>query len=344
MADVTRPGVTKLAGPALLLLALAAPIGAGPGDDNRAPDLDGCEVLRVPAGNKVAFRAYAEGVQVYRWDGAGWALVGPEAWLFDQDGDVVGIHYAGPTWESNSGSTVKGAVLQRCTPDPDAIPWLLLGAVSSDGPGIFRRVTFIQRVNTAGGLAPAAPGAFPGEVARVPYAADYYFYRAHRVTGAGDGRPDVGRGSAGHGCDSDRVSTRISVNPANAVPLIVPCGWGRGRLRASPGAEPGESRPEPSGAVECGCLSEPAVGEGQVERLRPRHPVPIRRPIMSAQDPVEALPLDRRRAIFLTVVEVQDGGTAVGESRAEVARRFVVTEDEVKAIEREGLAYQWPPL
>jgi hypothetical protein len=65
---------------------------------------------------------------------------------------------------------------------------------------------------------------------------------------------------------------------------------------------------------------------------------------MTAQEPTEGIPLDRRRAIFLAVVEAQDGGTAVGDSRAEVARQFGVTEDDVKMVEREGLANQWPPL
>ncbi len=51
-------------------------------------------------------------------------------------------------------------------------------AVETDGPGIFRRVAFIQRVNTTGGTAPAAPGTTVGEEARVPYTAEYYFYRA----------------------------------------------------------------------------------------------------------------------------------------------------------------------
>jgi hypothetical protein len=167
----------RLAALALFLLAFVAPAGADPGDDNRAPDLSDYPDLQAPEGNKVAFHAYAEGVQIYRWNGASWVFVGPEAWLFDQDGDVVGIHYAGPTWESASGSKVVGAVIARATPDPGSIPWLLLGAVSSEGPGIFHRVTYIQRVNTVGGKAPAEPGDFPGEVARVPYTADYYFYR-----------------------------------------------------------------------------------------------------------------------------------------------------------------------
>jgi hypothetical protein len=70
-------------------------------------------------------------------------------------------------------------VIDRCTPQPDAIPWLLLAAVTSEGPGIFHRVTSIQRVNTVGGIAPADPGNFSGEVVRVPYTAEYFFYRAH---------------------------------------------------------------------------------------------------------------------------------------------------------------------
>ena len=39
-------------------------------------------------------------------------------------------------------------------------------------------MTFIQRVNTTGGIAPAAPGTTVGEEARVPYTAEYFFYRA----------------------------------------------------------------------------------------------------------------------------------------------------------------------
>src|SRR5262245_54102623 len=179
MADLIRQGAIKLAVPALLLLALVAPVGARTADDNRLPDLGDCEELEVPAGHKVAFHAYAEGVQIYRWNGTSWVFLRPEAFLYaGEDDDPVGTHYAGPTWESVSGSYVVGAVLERCTVDPDSIPWLLLEAVSSDGPGIFDRVTYIQRVNTEGGLAPAGPGAFIGEVARVPYTAEYYFYRA----------------------------------------------------------------------------------------------------------------------------------------------------------------------
>jgi Protein of unknown function (DUF3455) len=55
---------------------------------------------------------------------------------------------------------------------------LLLQTVSTEGPGIFHRVTYIQRVNTTGGLAPTDPGPSIGALVEVPYAAEYYFYRA----------------------------------------------------------------------------------------------------------------------------------------------------------------------
>jgi hypothetical protein len=163
----------------LALLGLAAPVAAEPGKDNRAPDLADYPKLQVEAGHKVAFRVYAEGVQIWRWNGITWVFQKPEAVLYGsvaEDG-IVGIHYAGPTWESASGSYVIGAVIERATPNINAIPWFLLGAVKSDGPGIFDGVTYIQRVNTVGGIAPADPGDFVGEEARVPYTADYFFYR-----------------------------------------------------------------------------------------------------------------------------------------------------------------------
>jgi Protein of unknown function (DUF3455) len=165
----------------LFLLTVVAPAGADPGNDNRAPDLGTCQNLHPPGGNKVASHVYAEGVQIYRWDGTSWVFLVPDALLFADAGyeGIVGIHYAGPTWESVSGGKVAGTVFDRCTPESDAIPWLLLRAIFNEGPGIFHRVTFIQRVNTVGGIAPTDPGNFIGEVVRVPYTAEYFFYRAH---------------------------------------------------------------------------------------------------------------------------------------------------------------------
>ena len=52
-----------------------------------------------------------------------------------------------------------------------------------------------------------------------------------------------------------------------------------------------------------------------------------------------------RKEIFLALVKAQDEGEmTVQESRRAVGREFGVGEDQVKAIEREGLDGGWPPL
>jgi hypothetical protein len=151
----------------------------GASTDQVAVDLGDCDELRPPAGSSLAIHVYARGVQIYRWDGASWAPVGPSAQLFAdaKSKALLGTHYAGPTWKSTTGSNVVGEVIDRCTPDADAIQWLLLRAVRSEGPGVFLGVTHIQRVNTVGGKAPAEPGTV-GQVREMPYTADYFFYRA----------------------------------------------------------------------------------------------------------------------------------------------------------------------
>lgn len=175
-----KRAITRVA--LITVAALSLTSAARAADDNRAPELPPgvCDQVQVPDGHKVSSRVYASGVQVYRWNGAAWDFVGPVASLFADHNfrGQVGTHYGGPTWESNSGSRVVAARVAGCTPDASAIPWLRLQAVSNDGPGIFNRVTFIQRVNTAGGLAPTAPGSAVGEERKVPYTTEYYFYRA----------------------------------------------------------------------------------------------------------------------------------------------------------------------
>ena len=99
--------------------------------------------------------------------------------MLDNQGNKVGKHYAGPTWEANDGSKVVGEVLAKDNgPDPAAIPWLLLRAKANAGSGIFSRITNVQRLNTQGGKAPAdgCTQAKAGTELRMPYTADYYFY------------------------------------------------------------------------------------------------------------------------------------------------------------------------
>ena len=152
-------------------------------ENDNGPELPAqCSSIQVEAGNTLAFHAYARGVQIYIWNGTAWVFDAPRAGLFAEANyfGEVGSHYRGPTWESKSGSKVLAARVlgTGCTPDSTAIAWLLLKKVSANGPGIFANTTFIQRVNTTGGLAPTAPGSSVGEVQEVPYTAEYYFYRA----------------------------------------------------------------------------------------------------------------------------------------------------------------------
>jgi hypothetical protein len=58
----------------------------------------------------------------------------------------------------------------------------------------------------------------------------------------------------------------------------------------------------------------------------------------------EPLSEDRRKEIFLALVDAQDHEISVAQSRKMMAQRFGVSESQVRQIEREGLAQQWPPL
>ena len=53
---------------------------------------------------------------------------------------------------------------------------------------------------------------------------------------------------------------------------------------------------------------------------------------------------DRRKEIFLALVNAQDQDLEVAESRRLMVERFGLSEGEVRQIEREGLDRQWPPL
>ena len=154
----------------------------------QAPAVAVPDKLRPGANETLMKTVAAKGVQIYECRAVkdqpaayAWAFVAPEAELFDAAGNKVGKHYAGPHWEAVDGSKIKGTVKESsAAPVADAIPWLLLGA-SADGPaGAFSRITSVQRVNTAGGVAPKSgcSEAAAGTTTRVYYSADYYFFGA----------------------------------------------------------------------------------------------------------------------------------------------------------------------
>lgn len=142
--------------------------------------------LAPPAGSVLLFELAARGVQIYACEAKPddpstfvWTFKSPEAELFNARGEVVGRHFAGPTWQGQDGSSVNGAVVARAeAPSKKAIPWLLLEAKSHTGGGAFSTITHIQRLATKGGVAPSkgCDADQAGDEARIPYEATYAFF------------------------------------------------------------------------------------------------------------------------------------------------------------------------
>jgi hypothetical protein len=142
------------------------------------------DLIKPPAGEELVLIARAKGFQIYvcRADASGqpaWVLKAPEALLYDDQGNVLGKHFGGPTWKHNDGSEITGKMAAKVdAPEAGAIPWLLVNVIDHLGSGVFSRITTIQRVHTAGGLAPASgrASADPEKEFKSSYNADYYFY------------------------------------------------------------------------------------------------------------------------------------------------------------------------
>ena len=170
--------------------------------------------LQVPPGNVAYLEYRAVGTQNYACVPESpdnplayrWSFQGPQATLFDPVfGFQTGTHYLSavsrpdsgglPTWQDNTGATVWATEVAASTDpafvDPSAISWLLLKTVFFKGVGGVAGASYIQRVNTQGGLAPGqltntqppsetsscASGADVGKISFEPYKADYAFYR-----------------------------------------------------------------------------------------------------------------------------------------------------------------------
>jgi len=131
--------------------------------------------IDVPTGATLLLEAKGDGAQVYTCTDGKWTLKAPDAKLLDASGQVIGTHFAGPTWKLTDGSEVKGkAIANKPAPDGSSIPWLLIQAVAGSGSGKFANATYIRRTETHGGAAPNDVCS-SGEL-RVPYTATYSFY------------------------------------------------------------------------------------------------------------------------------------------------------------------------
>lgn len=165
--------------------------------------------IAVPAGNEMFLEGHAVGTQNYVCQpavppatGFAYVLFTPQATLFDGRGKQNMTHFFSPnkdehgvvraTWQhSRDTSTVWGLVVQPSTDgnfvEAGAIPWLLIAkAGDEEGPtggDTLTDTTYIQRINTHGGSAPAtgcAKAADVGTKVFIPYTADYVFFMKER--------------------------------------------------------------------------------------------------------------------------------------------------------------------
>ena len=175
----------------LPLLGLAALISACASSPSTMPAMQPVdnaalpEAVRVPAGHRATLATTGVGEITYecreKKDTAGaheWAFVAPVATLYAPDRRAVGKYYAGPTWEAADGSKVTGKQVAVAPATPGSIPLQLVKADPAMGAGTMQGVAYIQRLNTKGGVAPAATCdvASKGQRRQVGYEADYVFY------------------------------------------------------------------------------------------------------------------------------------------------------------------------
>ena len=142
--------------------------------------------ITAPSDEVPEFALRAEGVHVFECkplatDASrfGWSFSAPDATLYD-GGRSVARHAAENTFEGvGDRSTVSATLRARQDGGANNLPWLLMRAQSTPDSGLFAGVTSVQRVNTRGGVAPDAgcDVSNVGKEARVPFSADYYFYR-----------------------------------------------------------------------------------------------------------------------------------------------------------------------
>ena len=172
-----------LALPVVISACAMTPPAMAPMVDNMALP----EAVRVPAGHKATMTTVGKGEITYECRAkagmAGaheWVFVTPVATLADPQGKLVGKYYGGPTWEASDGSKVTGKQVAVAPAMAGSIPLQLVKAEPAMGQGAMQGVSYIQRLKTQGGVAPAAPCSAEtvGQKRQVAYQADYVFYRS----------------------------------------------------------------------------------------------------------------------------------------------------------------------
>lgn len=125
----------------------------------KAPMVD--PAITVPNGHQLVMSALGSGELTYECKAKPamptvfeWSFVGPVASLTDKNGTLVGKYYGGPTWESNDGSKVTGKQVAVVPGNPGSIPLQLVKTNGGMGTGAMSDISYIQRLNTVGGIAP----------------------------------------------------------------------------------------------------------------------------------------------------------------------------------------------
>jgi hypothetical protein len=167
----------------LAALVLAAVAAAGNPLPQTSPG-DPLDPRTYEPASKPFLAAHATGVQKYACQANGtWLFTDPEATLFKLPGarTPIATHFLNvfsgrPVWQFKDGSAVEAARTASASAGAANIPWLLLRAAANI-PGRLGNATWVQRLNTSGGVAPAG-ACTPGATVAVPYTADYVFWKA----------------------------------------------------------------------------------------------------------------------------------------------------------------------
>ncbi len=180
--------LAALAGCSSNLPTAAAPMSSNPGTSGSFMQDSLPAAIQVPAGNKVALQTVGTGEIAYqcreKQGAAGnfeWVFLGPNAILSNRAGAKVGTYYGPPaTWESTDGSKVTATQVAVAPAGTGNIPYQLVKANPAMGQGAMSGITYIQRVATRGGVAPAATcdASSTGRSSTVKYQADYIFWSA----------------------------------------------------------------------------------------------------------------------------------------------------------------------
>jgi hypothetical protein len=174
-------GLALAAGLTAALVVTSSSAGAAPsetaGDATAAADVP--PALMPPAGHVQIAVLPAAGVQVYQCAAGAWAFVEPAANLAGvarrPRGVHTAVHFRGPSWQSTVDGSLVEAGAVASSPVPGSIPELLLQSRRNRGDGLFGPVTYIQRLRTSGGVAPAG-ACTDGATTGVPYRAEYRFF------------------------------------------------------------------------------------------------------------------------------------------------------------------------